>query len=357
MKVLSVVGARPQFIKAVMISQKLRRRNEEIMVHTGQHYDFEMSEQFFNELKIPKPDYNLEVGSGSHAVQTGKMMELIEELILEHGPDCTLVYGDTNSTLAGALASAKVHVPVIHVEAGLRSFDKTMPEEVNRVMTDHLSELLFCPHKMAAGNLAAEGITKGVHVVGDVMVETLWSFAEASSKLSHTLRYLELKAREYLVVTIHRADNTGEPERLEAIVEALCSIHEEMIFPLHPRTLRSLVDFGLINRLNGCGRIKILDPFGYLDFLQLQANARMILTDSGGIQKESYMLGVPCVTLRDTTEWTETVDAGWNVLVGADKKAIKEAVENFKPSGERKPLYGDGKSAEKIVAAMTEHFS
>lgn len=356
MKAISIVGARPQFIKAGPVSKRLRRSHEEIIIHTGQHYDYVMSKLFFKELGLPEPDFYLDVGSSSHAKQTGRMMELIEGIILERVPDFTIVYGDTNSTLAGALASAKVGVPVVHVEAGLRSYDRSMPEEINRLVADHLSEVLFCPTDVSRENLAKEGIENGVFVVGDVMFESLLSFAEVAEKRASIMSDLNLNPGSYIVATVHRAGNTDDEERLGEIAAAFRESGEKIIFPVHPRTRKALIDLELWELLEGADNVLLIDPVGYLDFITLQKNARLVATDSGGVQKEAYILGVPCITLRDTTEWVETVDEGWNILVGSDKEKIIKAVKGFSPSTERRSVYGDGSSSEKIVGILEEHF-
>jgi UDP-GlcNAc3NAcA epimerase len=337
-KVVSVVGARPQVIKAAAMSRELRLRHREVLVHTGQHYDYDMSGVFFAGLPLPPPDVNLHVGSASHGRQTADMLAGIEGVLVSERPDWLIVYGDTNSTVAGAMAAAKLAIPVAHVEAGLRSFNRRMPEEINRVVTDHLSTLLLCPAETAAGHLAAEGIDRGVHVVGDVMRDVLeWAIHDGTSgRPSDVLRRLELDEGSYLVATIHRSENTDDPARLSEILGALNQLHEPVIFPVHPRTRRAM----------GAGdwrparHVRPIEPLGYLDMVALSASARLILTDSGGLQKEAYWLGVPCLTLRDETEWTETVATGWNMLVGADAERIVEAVSTFAPPPGRPALYG-----------------
>ncbi len=351
MKIVTIVGARPQFIKAASLSRELRKRHVEILVHTGQHYDKNMSDVFFNELEIPPPAYNLEVGSGSHGAQTGMMLARIEDVLTSEKPDHVLLYGDTNSTLAGALAAAKMNIPVCHVEAGLRSFNRRMPEEINRVMADHISDLLLCPSQTAVDNLKSEGITQGVHVVGDVMADALNHAVETSKNRSHILEDLGLAGKKYLLATVHRPENTDDPRRLETILGALTEISERepVVFPVHPRTRKYLVASASLNRKSKIQNPKLIDPLGYLDMVSLERSARMILTDSGGIQKEAYWLGVPCVTMRDQTEWVETVEAGWNMLVGADPQKIVDAVRSFSPADEHPQLNGDGQSAEKCV--------
>lgn len=345
MRILTVVGARPQFIKAAPVSRVLRRTHEEILVHTGQHYDDNMSEVFFRELSIPEPDINLGVGSGSHGAQTGAMLAGLEKVVMDARPDWVLVYGDTNSTVAGALAAAKLHVRVAHVEAGLRSFDRRMPEEVNRVLADHVSDLLLCPTRVAVGNLAHEGIARGVHLVGDVMYDAFLFNVGAARTQSRILEKYGLQRGGFALVTVHRAENTDDAERLRAIVEGLERSGLDVVIPLHPRT-RSRLSESLPPR------IRVIEPVGYIDMLALEDAAEVIATDSGGVQKEAYFLGRPCVTLRDSTEWTETVAAGWNVLVGADVKKIAEAMRTFRPNGKRPDLFGDGHAAEKIAGLI-----
>ena len=414
MKIVSVVGARPQFIKCAAVSQAIARYNNSyhlspisihhLIVHTGQHYDDGMSAIFFRELEIPEPDVNLGVGSGSHGWQTGQMLMTIEEVLLAEKPDWVLVYGDTNSTLAGALGASKINYgkelavsskvdavsleqlsfsnltnsrnsintinargyrPLIaHVEAGLRSFNREMPEEHNRVLTDHCSDLLFCPTRTAVDNLAREGITQGVHRVGDTMYDAVLQFSEIARQRSTILQDLGLKPKGYLLATVHRPGNTDIPENLRNILAAFAEISEPVVFPVHPRTRRRMAEFGLSNASSAIpaplnqeaiqpGRNpKFMDPVGYLDMLALEQNARLILTDSGGIQKEAYWLAVPCITLRDETEWVETVEAGWNVLTGANREKILKAVNFFKKPTEHSPLYGDGQSAEQCVQLL-----
>ncbi len=351
MKVLSIVGARPQFVKAAILSEKLRQNGKEILVHTGQHYDDNMSQVFFNELGIPEPDIYLGIGSGNHAEQTGRMLIEIEKVLLREKPDWCVVYGDTNSTLAGALAAAKVHIRVAHVEAGLRSFNRNMPEEINRVVCDHISDALFCPTENAASHLKNEGITKGVHVVGDVMADVLQRSLSLSNASSHILDQLKLRPKSYILTTIHRASNTDNVANLQVLFRTLGKLGKMVVFPMHPRTRGAVLDLKLQIPDNVC----VIDPAGYFDMLQLEANADIIMTDSGGMQKEAYWLGVRCITLRDETEWTETVDAGWNRLVGVDPKLILSAVNEWFPSGERPDVYGDGHAAKKIALILQSY--
>lgn len=347
MKVVTVVGARPQFIKAAPVHRLLRQRAEEILVHTGQHYDPRLSKVFFDELNIPLPDYHLGVGSKSHGAQTGEMLSKMEEVLGQVRPDLILVYGDTNSTLAGALAAAKMHIPIAHVEAGLRSYNRRMPEEINRVLTDHLSYWLFCPTQTAVQNLYREGISKNVHLTGDVMLDAVLYNRKLAESRSRILEQLELDPRKYLLITLHRAENTDDPQRLKSIVSAFNELSVSAVLPMHPRTRNRLkqMELSIRNPL-----VKVIEPVGYLDMLQLEANAMKILTDSGGVQKEAFFLQVPVITLRDETEWVETVEQGANCLTGANKAAILEAVERFEVDYTRvSSVFGDGRAAERIV--------
>jgi UDP-N-acetylglucosamine 2-epimerase len=349
MKVMTVVGARPQFIKAAPVSRVLRQRHEEFLLHTGQHYDDEMSDLFFRQLEIPAPDLNLEVGSGSHGAQTGAMMAGIESVAIDQRPDWLIVYGDTNSTLAGALVGAKLHIPVAHVEAGLRSFDRRMPEEVNRVVADHVSTLLLCPTATAVRNLEREGITSGVVLVGDVMFDAFQQNVQVAQKTCGILADLGLEPGAYQLLTMHRAENVDDPKVLEAILRGVKDAGHRVVFPVHPRTRAVLKSTGL----DVPGNVRLIDPVGYLEILVLEENAEAIVTDSGGVQKEAYFAGRPCITLRTTTEWTETIEAGWNVLVGTDTAAIARAMRDFRPKGQRPELFGDGHAAERVVEALS----
>lgn len=348
MTIVTIVGARPQFIKAAAVSRGLRKRFREILVHTGQHYDGNMSQVFFDELGIPRPDVNLEIGSGAHGAQTGAMLTAIEEVLLREKPDRVLVYGDTNSTLAGALAAAKLHIPVAHVEAGLRSFNRRMPEEINRVLTDHIADLLFCPSQTAVGHLAAEGIRHGVHRVGDVMYEALMHAVSLARGKSDVLNRLGVAPGQYALATIHRAENTDDPARLARLMEALQAVARDrpVLFPVHPRT-RSRLPV-----LAAAGGLRLLEPAGYLDMARLEADAAVILTDSGGIQKEAYWLRVPCVTLREETEWVETVQQGWNVLAGADSERIVEAARQPRRPEAGEDAYAGAGSVGRLVEVL-----
>jgi UDP-GlcNAc3NAcA epimerase len=349
-KILTVIGARPQFIKAAAVSGPLRKRAREVLLHTGQHYDAVMSDVFFRELNIPAPDHQLNVGSDSHGRQTGRMLAGIEQVILDEKPDRVLVYGDTNSTLAGALAAAKMSVPIVHVEAGLRSFIRGMPEEINRVVADSVSTLLCCPSRRSADNLRAEGITAGVHVTGDVMRDVL---DRALPNLTASrLAAFGVGPGRYLFLTIHRAHNTDDVGRLQGILKAVAdSTDTPVLFAVHPRTRGALTSAGSFGA--GYGSIRMIDPQGYLDTLALAKHAEKVVTDSGGLQKEAYWLGTPCVTLRDETEWTETVDTGWNRLVGSEFDRIRQALNGWTPPSSRPDLYGDGRSAERIAELVT----
>lgn len=346
MKVVSVVGARPQFIKAAAFSRALRQCHQEVLLHTGQHYDYAMSGIFFDGLEMPVPEINLGVGSGTHGAQTGAMLAGIEEVLLSEQPDWVVVYGDTNSTLAGALAAAKLHIPVAHVEAGLRSFNRRMPEEINRVTVDHLSDLLLCPSRTSVKNLATEGIAKNVHLVGDIMLDVLnWARARIAARPSEILSQLDLCQGGYLLATVHRSENTDDASRLSGILSALVALDEPVVFPVHPRARKAIS--GGAYKLSP--NVRLIDPVGYLDMVSLTHSARLVLTDSGGLQKEAYWLGVPCFTLRDETEWVETVESGWNILVGSKQERIVQAVGEFALPIERPALYGDGCVAARCV--------
>jgi len=354
MKIISIVGARPQFIKCAPVSVELRKEHEEILVHTGQHYDPNLSDIFFKDLRIPPPKYHLGVGSYSHGKQTSAILEKAENVLVKEVPDLVLVYGDTNSTLAGSLAAAKLHIPVAHIEAGLRSFDRMMPEEVNRVVTDHLSSLLLCPTQTAIQNLANEGITKGVTLVGDVMVDALRYNIASTEKKSRILTRLNLKKNDYYVATIHRPGNTDNQQNLTSIIEALGELEKTVVFPVHPRTRKYLGKYGLWDSLPG--NMRAIDPLGYIDMLNLMKHAKKIITDSGGIQKEAYILGIPCITIRRNTEWIETLTGGWNVLVDAEKCAILGAVLADVRTNADNTVFGAGDAAVRIARVIEEAF-
>ncbi|MDD5082215.1 MAG: UDP-N-acetylglucosamine 2-epimerase (non-hydrolyzing) [Dehalococcoidales bacterium] len=353
MKIVSIVGARPQFIKAALVSRELRKAHQEILVHTGQHYDAGLSQVFFDELDIPEPAYNLGVGSDTHGKQTGKMMPAIEAVLVKEGPDMVLVYGDTNSTLAGAVTATKLGLPVAHVEAGPRMFDKSVPEEVNRVLTDHISSLLFAPTQTAVDNLNREGISRGVYLTGDVMLDSFLYFSEMAARKSRILSDLRLRKKQYLLVTVHRARNTDNRDNLESIVTALSSLEERIVFPLHPRTRKYLELYGQYDRLAASASISLIPPVGYLDSIVLARNASKVLTDSGGLQKEAYFSGVPCITIDEATSWPETLAGGWNTLAGARKQDIITAVRCLEPSGKQTAVFGDGNASQKIGSYLT----
>ena len=381
MRIVTVVGARPQFIKAASIRRaiqkinKRKRRIQEILVHTGQHYDYMMDKVFFEELRLPKPDYHLGVGSGSHAKQTGKMLEGIEAVLQREKPRMVMVYGDTNSTLAGALAAAKLKIPVAHIEAGLRSYNPGMPEEINRLLTDHLSTLLFCPTDQAVRNLLKEGIKDGgtriVKNVGDVMYDSVLYYSKIAERRSAILQELglytpnsvrnanlrSLRIPNYYLATLHRAENTDDSKRLKSILRALNELgrNTPTVLPLHPRTKKMIKAYHLFSEFKN---IKFIEPVSYLDMLKLGKNAKAILTDSGGVQKEAYWFGVPCLTLREETEWVETIKSGWNVLAGTSvQKIVKEAghAGARKRYLKRNKIFGDGKASQKIVQILMRH--
>ena len=350
MKVVSIVGARPQFIKASPLSRELRRRHHEILVHTGQHYDHGMSDVFFEELGMPAPDHHLGIGSGAHGAQTGAMLAAIETVLQKESPDAVIVYGDTNSTLAGALAAAKLHIPVAHVEAGLRSFNRRMPEEINRVLADHLSRWLFAPSEVSRQQLAQEGICQGVHVVGDIMVDALRLHGAHAAVRSEALTRHGLRTGAYYLATVHRAENTDEASHLDRIFRVFEALDRPVALPLHPRTEKRVTELGIAIGSN----VRVLAPQGYLDMLALQRGAACVLTDSGGIQKEAYYLRVPCVTLRNETEWVETVATGWNTLAGTDPERILAAVAGRVDHDAPHPdLYGDGMTAQRVVEILS----
>lgn len=350
MKIVSIVGARPEFIQATPLSRALRStgRHKEILVHTGQHYDYLMSQAFFDELGIPAPDYNLEVGSGPHGRQTAEILLRLEEVLLKERPDLVIVRGDTNSTLAGALAASKLHIPTAHIEAGERSFDRCMPEEINRLVTDCLADLHFCASQAAARHLEAEGICSSIYCVGDVMLDAVLQHKPVAYRQSHILAQLDLKPQKYTLVTIHRAANTDNPTRLKQIVQILNSISETIVFPVHPRTRQALQQL----EARFASHVKLIEPVGYFDMMVLEDNARLIATDSGGVQREAYFLGVPCLTLREETEWIETVETGWNRLVGVEPAQVLASWTSFTPPSEHPPIFGDGTAGQRIVQIL-----
>jgi UDP-GlcNAc3NAcA epimerase len=347
-RVVTIIGNRPQFVKAAAVSHRLRAVGDEVLIHTGQHYDDALSRVFFDELELPRPEHRLELGGGSNAAQTARMLGALEPLLATEKPDAVLVYGDTNSTLAGALAGAQARIPVAHVEAGMRSYDRAMPEELNRVLTDHASSLLLCSSPAAAQTLRDERVAGEVVEVGDVMVDVFALLAPRADADAATLERLGVERGAYLLVTAHRAGNVDDPARLRALVALLRELPSPVVLPLHPRTRARLEEERLLGELDG---VVVAPPLGYLEFMALLLGARRVLTDSGGVQKEAYLAGVPCVTLRATTEWRETVDAGWNVLVDLDGPAARAALER-EPPAERPSLYGDGRAGERVVEAL-----
>ncbi len=359
MKVLTVIGNRPQFVKAAAVSTKLRERVEEVLVHTGQHYDRQLSEVFFEELGLPPPDHQLGVGSGSHAEMTGAIMTALEPLVASERPDALLVYGDTNSTLGGALVAAKAEVPLAHVEAGMRSFNRSMPEEINRIVADSLSALSLCSTEVAERNLAREGLGEAALVVGDVMADVALVFGPIADRRSDALERLGLEPRGFCVATAHRAGNVDDPERLRALIEVLAGGATEapVVFAVHPRTRARLEAAGELDGLAERG-IRAVEPLGYLDMTRLVRASRAVLTDSGGLQKEAFLAGVPCVTMREETEWVETVEAGWNRLVGLDPERAASALQELPPAGEESSpaaeMYGGGRAGERVAAAIAE---
>ncbi len=353
MKILTVVGNRPQFIKAAAVSGPLREQHEEILVHTGQHHDDSLSRIFFTELGLARPDRELAIAGRSNTSQTARMLAALEPLLAEIRPDAVLVYGDTNSTLAGALAAAQARVPVVHVEAGMRSFDRTMPEELNRVLTDHLSNLLLCSSQTAVENLQAESLAERARVVGDVMVDVAMRWQPTARADVAVPAAYGLESGSYLLLTAHRAGNVDDQKRLRALVALIEVLPAPVLFPVHPRTRARLHEAGLLSELEDINGLTLTEPLGYIEFSALVCQARAVLTDSGGVQKEAYLAGVQCVTLRDTTEWVETVQAGWNTLVDLDPHAALDALTRPQP-GERPQLYGDGHAAERCVQAINE---
>ncbi|MEZ5659089.1 MAG: UDP-N-acetylglucosamine 2-epimerase (non-hydrolyzing) [Burkholderiaceae bacterium] len=354
-RILTVVGARPQFIKAAAVSRAIRTvyagRVEEAIIHTGQHHDENMSDVFFEEMEIPRPACNLQIAGGGHGAMTGRMLAALEIEIQQRKPDCLLIYGDTNSTLAGALAAAKLHVPVAHVEAGLRSFNMRMPEEINRILSDRISTYLFCPTPTAVRNLAAEGITDGVFEVGDVMYDVALHFRELARTRSGALERLGVRDGGFVLATCHRAENTDDPHRLAQILSALGELAADrpLVLPLHPRTRKLVGERGLNDALS---RVIVTEPLSFLDMVALEQAAAVIVTDSGGVQKEAYFYEVPCVTMRDETEWVETVDLGWNQVVGADRERIVRAVAQAAPGRRDQSPYGDGRASARIIEAL-----
>jgi len=354
MKVLTVIGNRPQFIKAAAVSPQLRREHEELLVHTGQHFDDELSAVFFSELGLPAPDVELGIALESNTSQTARMLGALEPVLRESAPDAVLVYGDTNSTLAGALAGAQAGLPVAHVEAGMRSYDRSMPEELNRVLVDHASSLLLCSSSVAVSNLERESADGVVELVGDVMVDVALATQPRARERVDLVSLRGLEPGRYLLATAHRAGNVDDPSRLRQLVDLLLAMPLPVLFPIHPRTRRRLDAADLLGRLEGSDGVIAAPPLGYLEMTALLCHACAVLTDSGGLQKEAYLAGVRCVTLRPSTEWTETVELGWNTLVDLDAEAARSAVAR-QPPRERPELYGDGRAGERVLAALRLH--
>jgi UDP-GlcNAc3NAcA epimerase len=350
-RVVTVIGNRPQFVKAAAVSRLLREAHDELLVHTGQHHDDELSTVFVQELGVPRPERELGIHGGTNTEQTARMLGALAPLLAGERPDAVLVYGDTNSTLAGGLAAAQTRIPVAHVEAGMRSFDRAMPEELNRVLTDHLSDLLLCPSPTAVENLAREHVAGRVEEVGDVMVDVATLFRPRAAADDAPLQRAGVEPGGYVVATAHRAGNVDDPARLAALVDVLLAVPLPVVLPLHPRTRARLEAAGRLDALAAGPHVRLQPPLGYLDFTALVLHARAVLTDSGGVQKEAYLAGVRCVTMRSTTEWTETVDSGWNELVDLDAGAAVAALERPLPR-ERPPLYGDGRAGERVVEAL-----
>lgn len=347
MKIVSIVGARPEFVQASRVSTAIKQEHEEVLIHTGQHYDAAMSGVFFSQLGLPEPDYNLGVGSGSHGAQTAEIMRRLEPILIDISPDWVIVRGDTNSTVAGALTAVKLSIPTAHIEAGLRSFNRQMAEETNRVVTDHIADLLLCPTDTAMSNLADEGLAGRSRFVGDVMFDSILHYRE-EALARPVMEELNVTRGEYVLATVHRAENTDDPERLQNIVDGLSSIESTVIFPAHPRTVKAMSHLGI----SVSGHVRIVEPLSYLDMLCMEDSASLIVTDSGGVQKEAFLLRTPCLSLRDETEWVETVEAGWNVLVRADVESITKAVTTFNPPDHQPAPYGDGEASHRIVKLL-----
>jgi UDP-N-acetylglucosamine 2-epimerase (non-hydrolysing)/UDP-GlcNAc3NAcA epimerase len=351
LRVVTVIGNRPQFVKAAAVSRLLRAEHDELLIHTGQHHDDELSTIFVTELGVPRPERELGIHGGTNTEQTARMLAALSPLLADERPDVVLVYGDTNSTLAGGLAAAQAHVPVAHVEAGMRSFDRAMPEELNRVLTDHLSDLLLCPSATAVANLEREHVAGDVELVGDVMVDIALLFQPRARADDGPLEAAGVTPGAYALATAHRAGNVDDPARLRALVDLLLAVPLPVVLPLHPRTRARLGAAGWLGELEGAAHVRLQPPLGYVPFTALLTRARAVLTDSGGVQKEAYLAGVPCVTLRDTTEWVETVDVGWNVLVDLETSAALAALQRTPPA-ERPELYGDGEAGARVVASL-----
>ncbi len=352
MKIASIVGARPQFIKLGPLSKKIRNSYDEIIIHSGQHFDKEMSELIFNDLSIPLPDYNLNINQGLHGEQTGKMLQEIEKVILIEKPDLILIFGDTNTTLAGALVGAKLHIKTLHIEAGLRSFNRQMPEEINRIVADHTSDLLFAPTMTALKNLENEGLKDVSYLTGDIMTDSLRGALPIADSKSKILEELQISPGQYYVLTLHRPYNVDDPDLLKSLLNKLQQLGKKLVFPIHPRT-RIILE---LSKYKAGKNLILINPLGYLDFLKLQHNAYMILTDSGGIQKEAYILEKPCITLRTETEWLETVESGWNLLADTQDPQLLDKINSFTPQSRRNPLFGEN-VAQKMLSIIDEILS
>ncbi len=348
MKIAQIVGARPQFVKLAPLSRELRKQHREIIIHSGQHYDLQMNEVFFRDMEIPQPDYNLSIGSGTQGKQTAEILSAIEQVLLNEKPDRIVVYGDTNTTLAGALAAVKLGIKTVHVEACLRSFNRIMPEEINRIVADHVCDLLLAPTAKAMENAKNEGLLKKTHLVGDIMVDSLRFGLAKAEKDSRVLRRLGLEDTEYCLLTLHRPYNVDEPQQLHRILEGLNHLRRLIIFPVHPRTRNILHN----SNITSYGNIRFIEPQAYLDFLSLMQHAQVILSDSGGIQKEAYILKKPCVTLRYETEWVETVASGWNLLLPVNDPAFPEAIREFRPPEAQPEIFGS-QVAEKMAKLIS----
>jgi len=344
MNITSIVGARPQFIKLAPLSKELRKHHNEVIIHTGQHYDKNMSDLFFRDLNIPEPDYNLGIGGYTHSLQTGKMLVEIEKVIMNLKPDLMIIFGDTNTTLAGAMVGSKLHIKTLHIEAGLRSFNRSMPEEINRIVADHTSDYLFAPTNTAMSNLAHEGLSKKSYLTGDIMVDSLLHNIKIAENKSDVMNELGLIPDDYLLLTLHRPYNVDDPEKLEIILHELSTLQTNIVFPIHPRTRKIIHKQGIKIPSN----ILMIDPVGYLDFIVLESHSKMIITDSGGIQKEAYILKKPCATIRPETEWIETVEDGWNILLDVDQPGFIETIKNFKPASKQDDIFGEN-VAEKMA--------
>lgn len=355
-KIVTIVGARPQFIKAAPVSRELKNPDfslKEVMIHTGQHFDANMSDVFFEDLDIPEPNYNLSISGGNHGHMTARMLMGIEDILITEKPDWVLVYGDTNSTLAGSIAASKLHIPIIHVEAGLRSFNNKMPEEINRIVSDRISSVHFCTSDLAVENLKNEGITKNVYNTGDVMYDSALFYSSDTIKNAHLLETLGIEKRNFILVTCHRAENTNDKEKLENILSALHTISDDInvVFPIHPRTRNLIDEYNLSHYLSS---LKIVSPLSYIDMIFLEKNAKFIVTDSGGVQKEAYFFKTPCITIREETEWLETLEGNANILVGSNKEKIIDCIKGTHPvSWPFENLYGDGKASRKIVECIS----